>query len=94
MCVRNIPKDARERLLSFRLAGTMVILCDGGDSNSSSHKIVKQDFMNLANGLGINIAMIHYPPSCSKFNPIEHKIFSKLTRSWSGAPLAFIENAA
>lgn len=75
-------------------AGTMVILCDGGGSNSSSHKIVKQDFMNLANRLGINIAMIHYPPYCSKFNPIEHRLFSQITRSWSGSPLASIENAA
>lgn len=51
-------------------AGTIVVLCDGGGSNSSSHHIVKQNFMNLANKIGKNILMMHYPPYCSKYNPI------------------------
>lgn len=75
-------------------AKTIAVLCDGGGSNSSSHRIVKQDFMNLANRIGMNIMVIHYPPYCSKFNPIEHRLFSHITRSWSGAPLTSIENAA
>lgn len=75
-------------------ARTMVLLCDGGGSNSSSHRIVKQDFMDLANRLGMNIMVIHYPPYCSKFNPIEHRLFSQITRSWNGSPLASVEDAA
>ena len=75
-------------------AHTLVILCDGGGSNSSAQKIVKQDFMNLAERLDMNILVMHYPPYCSKFNPIEHRLFSQITRSWSGAPLLSVEDAA
>ena len=75
-------------------AHTIAILCDGGGSNSSSHRIVKQNFMNLANRMGLNIMVVHYPPYCSKFNPIEHRLFSQITRSWSGAPLMSIADAA
>ena len=75
-------------------AHTIAILCDGGGSNSSSHKIVKQDFMDLANRLNMRILVMHYPPYCSKFNPIEHRLFSQITRSWNGAPLMSAEDAA
>ena len=75
-------------------AHTMVILCDGGGSNASAHRIVKQDFMKLANRLDMNIFVMHYPPYCSKFNPIEHRGFSQIHRSWSGAPLLSLEDAA
>lgn len=75
-------------------ANTMVLLCDGGGSNASSHHIVKQDLMDLADRLGMNIFVMHYPPYCSKFNPIEHRLFSQITRSWSGAPLLSVKDAA
>ena len=73
---------------------TLVVLCDGGGSNSSSHRIVKQDLMDLANKLSIRLLVVHYPPYCSKYNPIEHRLFSQITRSWSGAPLLSLKNAA
>ena len=72
---------------------TIAILCDGGGSNSCSHKIVKQDLMDLANRLGMKLLVMHYPPYCSKYNPIEHKLFSQITRSWSGAPLLSMDDA-
>ena len=75
-------------------AHTLVILCDGGGSNSSSHRIVKQELMGLADRIGIKLLVVHYPPYCSKFNPIEHRLFSQITRSWSGAPLMSLKNAA
>ena len=91
----NIARVWREHLKEqYPNARTLVILCDGGGSNSSSHRIVKQDFMDLANKLGIRLLMVHYPPYCSKFNPIEHRLFSQITRSWSGAPLMSLQNAA
>ena len=74
-------------------ARTIAILCDGGGSNSSSHRIVKQDLMDLANRLNMRLLVMHYPPYCSKFNPIEHRLFSQITRSWSGAPLMSVEDA-
>jgi transposase len=75
-------------------AQTLVIICDGGGSNASAHRIVKQDLMNLADRLNMNLLVMHYPPYCSKFNPIEHRLFSHITRSWSGAPLLSVEDAA
>lgn len=91
----NIARVWREHLQEqYPDAHTLVILCDGGGSNSSSHRIVKQDLMDLANKLGIRLLMVHYPPYCSKFNPIEHRLFSQITRSWSGAPLLNLKNAA
>lgn len=75
-------------------AHTLVILCDGGGSNSSAPRIVKQDLMDLANKLGVRLLVVHYPPYCSKFNPIEHRLFSQITRSWSGAPLMSLQTAA
>lgn len=75
-------------------ANTIVVLCDGGGSNSSSHHIVKQDLMDLASKLDMNLLVMHYPPYCSKYNPIEHRLFSQITRSWSGAPLLSLEDAA
>ena len=77
------------RYLSAKYANahTILILCDGGGSNSSRHHIVKQDFMGLANRLKMNIQVMHYPPYCSKYNPIEHRVFPHVTREWSGAPL-------
>ena len=75
-------------------ANTIVILCDGGGSNSSSPRIAKQDLMNLASELDMNLLVMHNPPYCSKYNPIEHRLFSQITRSWSGAPLLSLEDAA
>lgn len=75
-------------------ANTMVILCDGGGSNSSSHRIVKQDLMRLASQLDMNLLVMHYPPYCSKHNPIEHRFFPHITHSWAGAPLLSVEDAA
>lgn len=91
----NIARVWREHLAQqYPDAHTLVILCDGGGSNSSSHKIVKQDLMDLANELGIKLLVVHYPPYCSKFNPIEHRLFSQITRSWRGAPLMSLQDAA
>ncbi len=91
----NIEKVWKTRLkMQYPNAHTIVLLCDGGGSNASAHRIVKQDLMNLANRLGMNILVMHYPPYCSKYNPIEHRAFSQITRSWSGAPLLSIGDAA
>jgi hypothetical protein len=65
-------------------AKTMLILCDGGGSNSSSHYVVKEQFKRLAVALQMEITVAHYPSYCSKWNPIEHKAFSYISKKWSG----------
>jgi len=79
--------------LQFRYpdAHTIMILCDGGGSNACSHYIVKQDLCKLSNLLNMNILMVHYPPYCSKYNPIEHRLFSQITRAWQGVPFYNIQ---
>ena len=56
-------------------AKKILILCDGGGSNSSSHYVVKEMFKKLAEKLQIEIKIAHYPPYCSKWNPIEHRAY-------------------
>jgi len=65
-------------------AKKILILCDGGGSNSSSHYVVKEMFKKLAEKLQIEIKIAHYPPYCSKWNPIEHRAFSFLGKKWQG----------
>lgn len=74
-------------------ADLLVVLCDGGGSNSCRHHIVKQDLIDLSCRIGMRILVMHYPPYCSKFNPIEHRLFSQITKSWNGHPLLSVENA-
>ena len=67
-------------------AKAMLLLCDGGGSNGSRNHIVKHDLYRLSKALGVTIVVAHYPPYCSKWNPIEHRLFSELTRAWQGQP--------
>ena len=74
-------------------ATAICIICDGGGSNSASHHIFKQELLKLATSLELDIIIAHYPPYCSKYNQIEHKLFAHITRSWSGVPLLSAEYA-
>jgi hypothetical protein len=65
-------------------AKKMLILCDGGGSNSSSYYVVKEQLKGLAEKLRMQIVVAHYPPYCSKWNPIEHKAFSYISKKWEG----------
>lgn len=72
-------------------ATSILILCDGGGSNSSRHYIFKQDLQLLVDELGIEIRIAHYPPYTSKYNPIEHRLFPHLTRACQGVIFTSIE---
>jgi hypothetical protein len=65
-------------------ATSILLLCDGGGSNSASHYIFKQDLQELVNDLGTPIRMAHYPSYCSKYNPIERRLFSQVSRACQG----------
>ncbi len=65
-------------------AKKLLVLCDGGGSNSATMYLFKEDLQGLANRLGIEIRVAHYPPYCSKYNPIEHRLFPHLTRACRG----------
>lgn len=68
----------------YPTAKKIIIRCDGGGSNSSRYHIVKQDFQQLSTRLGLPIQIQHYPPYCSKYNRIEHRVFPHITRQWKG----------
>jgi hypothetical protein len=65
-------------------AKKILLLCDGGGSNSATMYLFKEDLQRLVNRLGIEIRVAHYPPYCSKHNPIEHCLFPHLTRACRG----------
>jgi hypothetical protein len=65
-------------------APAMLALCDGGGSNGARYYIFKEDLQKLADELGIEIRIAHYPPYCSKYNPIEHRLFPHVTRACQG----------
>jgi hypothetical protein len=65
-------------------ATRLLLLCDGGGSNSASRYVFKEELQGLANRLGMEIRVAHYPPYCSKYNPIEHRLFPHVTRACQG----------
>ena len=65
-------------------ADSMLLLCDGGGSNSASKYIFKYDLQAVANRIGMSIQVAHYPSYCSKYNPIERRLFPHLSRACTG----------
>ena len=65
-------------------ADSICLLCDGGGSNSSNKYLFEEDLQGLADRLGIEIRVAHYPPYCSKYNPIERRLFPHVTRACQG----------
>ena len=65
-------------------ARELLILCDGGGSNPAGSPLFQQDLQSLANTLDLRIRIAHFPPYCSKHNPIEHRVFPHVTRACEG----------
>jgi hypothetical protein len=69
---------------AYPQAKRLLILCDGGGSNSATQYLFKEDLQRLANRLRRELRVAHYPPYCSKHNPIEHRVFPHITRACQG----------
>jgi Rhodopirellula transposase DDE domain len=82
--------ESRGRRLYPR-ATSILLLCDGGGSNSASQYLFKEDLQRLVDRLGIEIRVAHYPPYTSKYNPIEHRLFPHLTRACQGVIFESVE---
>jgi hypothetical protein len=65
-------------------ASAILLLCDGGGSNSCHKHLFKEDLQGVVNDLAVPIRVAHYPAYCSKFNPIERRLFSHVTRACQG----------
>jgi hypothetical protein len=68
-------------------AAELLITADGGGSNGSRTRLWKVALQKLANELSLNITVCHFPPGTSKWNKIEHRLFSQITFNWRGRPL-------
>ena len=71
----------------FPRAQKLMITADGGGSNSSRNRLWKVALQELANELQLPLQVSHFPPGTSKWNKIEHRLFSFITKNWRGRPL-------
>jgi hypothetical protein len=76
MGVKRFP-DARE----------LLITADGGGSNGSRCRLWKLALQDLADKIGLQLSVCHFPPGTSKWNKIEHRMFCHITQNWRGKPL-------
>jgi hypothetical protein len=71
----------------FPHASELLITADGGGSNGPRSRLWKTSLQGLANDLGLRLTVCHFPPGTSKWNKIEHRLFSFITQNWRGRPL-------
>jgi hypothetical protein len=73
----------------FPSADRLLILCDAGGSNGYRPRLWKQPLPELlADKLGLEVTVCHYPTGASKWNPIEHRLFGPISLNWAAQPLA------
>ena len=72
-------------------AKKLLITADGGGSNSSRSRLWKAKLQAFTNKTGLSVAVCHFPPGTSKWNKIEHRMFSHITKNWRGRPLTSYE---
>lgn len=70
----------------------VLILADGGGSNGCRSRAWRKHVQTqLCDELGLTVTVCHYPPNCSKYNPIERRLFSHISMNWAGKPLVNLE---
>jgi hypothetical protein len=69
----------------------LLITADGGGSNSYRTRLWKVALQELANEVGFPVTVSHFPPGTSKWNKVEHRLFSFITQNWRGKPLVSIQ---
>jgi hypothetical protein len=71
----------------YPAAASLLISADGGGSNGSRLRLWKWELQQFANRSGLEITVCHLPPGTSKWNKIEHRLFSHIAMNWRGKPL-------
>jgi hypothetical protein len=78
--------------IRYPSAHELLILADGGGGNGATNRAWKHGlYHQLARPHDLRIVVAHYPPGTSKWNPIEHRLFSEISKNWSGRPLDSFE---
>jgi len=72
---------------AYPQATRLLITADAGGSNGYRSRLWKVVLQDLADDLGLRISVCHFPPGTSKWNKIEHRMFSYITKNWRGRPL-------
>jgi hypothetical protein len=72
-------------------ATSLLITADGGGSNASRSRLWKLELQRFADESGLELRVCHLPPGTSKWNKIEHRLFSYITQNWRGKPLVSYE---
>ena len=75
----------------YPLASKLLVTADGGGSNSSRSRLWKKELQTLSTELGLEVHVCHFPPGTSKWNKIEHRMFSYITKNWRAKPLESLE---
>ena len=75
----------------YPLADKLLVTADGGGSNSSRSRLWKKELQTLSTELGLEVHVCHFPPGTSKWNKIEHRMFSYITKNWRAKPLESLE---
>lgn len=78
---------------NYPQATSLLLLCDGGGSNAAHRHVFKYGLEKLADRIGLEIRVCHYPPNESKYNPIEHRFFPHVTRACEGIIFDAVETA-
>jgi Rhodopirellula transposase DDE domain len=79
---------ADEGQAAYPGAAQLLVLADAGGSNGCGPRRWKQQLQEqLSDRFGLAVTVCHYPTGCSKWNPIEHRLFSQISRNWAGKPL-------
>jgi len=72
----------------YRGCRQLLLLADTGGSNGYRHRAWKTELQSqIADSLGLTLTVAHYPTGASKWNPIEHRLFSEISKNWAGEPL-------
>lgn len=75
----------------YPMANRLLIKADGGGSNGSRNRLWKKELHKLSDETGLTIQVCHFPPDTSKWNKIEHRLFSYISQNWRGSPLVSFE---
>ena len=87
--IRRWWKSVGEKLYFHKTE--LLITSDGGGSNGVRNKLWKKELQRLANEMRLSITVAHLPPATSKWNKIEHRLFSYISINWRGKPLTSLE---
>ena len=87
--IRNWWNEMGEE--KFSKSKRILITADGGGSNSSRCRLWKTELQVLADEIGKQISVSHFPPGTSKWNKIEHRLFSHISMNWRARPLTNIQ---